>query len=70
MPLDETQAKGIESLPSTLQEAVEELKKDEFILKVLGEHISQNYITAKQAEWASYTSQVTKWELEEYLYKI
>ena len=70
MPLDETQAKGIESLPFTLQEAVEELKKDEFILKVLGEHISQNYITAKQAEWASYTSQVTKWELEEYLYKI
>ena len=46
------------------------LEKDEYILEVLGEHISRNYIAAKRTEWAEYTSQVTDWEIEQYLYKI
>jgi len=70
MRLDEKEAKGIEALPSTLNEAVNEMEKDAFILEVLGEHVSNNYITAKRTEWAAYTSQVTDWEIEEYLYKI
>lgn len=70
MRLDEKKAEGIESLPATLSEAVEELEKDEYILEVLGEHISRNYIAAKRTEWAEYTSQVTDWEIEQYLYKI
>ena len=48
----------------------DELEKDEYILEVLGEHISRNYIAAKRTEWAEYTSQVTDWEIEQYLYKI
>ena len=63
-------AEGIETLPATLSEAVDELEKDEYILEVLGEHISRNYIVAKRTEWAEYTSQVTDWEIEQYLYKI
>ena len=70
MRLDEKKAEGIESLPATLSEAVDELEKDEYILDVLGEHISRNYIAAKRTEWAEYTSQVTDWEIEQYLYKI
>ena len=70
MRLDEKKAEGIEALPATLSEAVEELEKDEYILEVLGEHISRNYIAAKRTEWAEYTSQVTDWEIEQYLYKI
>mgnify|MGYP002576313629 FL=1 len=70
MRLDEKKAEGIESLPATLSEAVDELEKDEYILEVLGEHISRNYIAAKRTEWAEYTSQVTDWEIEQYLYKI
>ncbi len=70
MRLDEKKAEGIEALPATLNEAIDELEKDEFILGVLGEHISHNYIHAKRAEWASYTSQVTDWEIDQYLYKI
>ena len=70
MRLDEKKAEGIEALPATLSEAVDELEKDEYILEVLGEHISRNYIAAKRTEWAEYTSQVTDWEIEQYLYKI
>lgn len=70
MRLDEKEAKGIEAIPSTLNEAVNEMENDPFILEVLGEHVSNNYITAKRTEWAAYTSQVTNWEIEEYLYKI
>ena len=70
MRLDEKKAEGIEALPATLSEAVDELEKDEYILEVLGNHISRNYIAAKRTEWAEYTSQVTDWEIEQYLYKI
>ena len=59
----------IESLPADLHEAVEELKKDEFIQSVLGSHISGKYIEAKEAEWNEYRTQISDWEIEEYLYK-
>lgn len=38
----------IDQLPGTLLEAVEELEKDTFIQKVLGDHIAGKYIDAKQ----------------------
>lgn len=59
----------IDILPGTLSEAVEELKKDSFILDVLGKHISENYISAKEAEWQRYRENVSEWELQEYLYR-
>ena len=44
--------------------------KDAFVKEVLGEHISSKLIEAKEAEWMQYRTQVTGWEIEEYLYKI
>ena len=32
-------------------------------------NISEKYIAAKKAEWQKYRSQVTEWEINEYLYK-
>lgn len=61
------EAEGIEAIPGTLIEAVYELEKDEFIKRVLGEHVCDKYIEAKKAEWADYRSQVTEWELSAYL---
>lgn len=61
---------GIENLPANLKEAVDELEKDPFIMNVLGPHVSKKYIEAKKKEWERYTSQVTDWEMNEYLYKI
>ena len=59
----------IDQLPGTLLEAVEELEKDTFIQKVLGDHIAGKYIDAKRKEWHEYRSQVSEWEIQEYLYK-
>ena len=65
----ERKALHIESLPGTLMEAVEELKKDSFILDVLGEHVAENYIAAKETEWQKYRAHVSEWEIQEYLYR-
>lgn len=65
----ERRRRGIESLPENLLEAVLELEKDAFIKSVLGPHISEKYIAAKKEEWNQYRQQVTKWEVDEYLYK-
>lgn len=67
---DERESRGIESLPADLHDAIGELKKDAFIQEVLGQHITNKYIEAKEAEWMQYRTQVTSWEIEEYLYKI
>ncbi|MBD5544518.1 MAG: type I glutamate--ammonia ligase [Lachnospiraceae bacterium] len=66
---EERKARLVEMLPGTLQEAINELEKDDFIRSVLGEHVSEKYIEAKQREWDEYKSQVTDWEVGQYLYK-
>ena len=58
---------GIESLPRTLEEALEELRRDPLILDVLGEHVAAHYIAGKQREWEEYQTRVSSWELERYL---
>lgn len=69
MTEEERKEAGIESLPSNLLEAVLELEKDEYIQNVLGPHIAPLYIEAKKREWGEYSSQVTSWEIDRYLYK-
>ncbi len=70
MSSNERKEAGIKSLPVNLWEAVQKFQKDEYIQNVLGVHTSQMYETAKRDEWFTYTSQVTDWEIQEYLYKI
>jgi glutamine synthetase len=58
---------GIEQLPETLGEAIEEMSKSELVLKALGEHVFTRYVDLKRAEWENYRVQVSPWELEQYL---
>ncbi len=58
---------GIASLPRNLYEAIQEMKKSEFMKNVLGEEVFYKYVKAKRAEWDEYTSQVTDWEIDRYL---
>jgi glutamine synthetase len=67
---EERQSLGVRRLPANLCEAVDDLEKSEFIQKVLGDHISQKYIEAKRVEWEEYRTQVTQWEIDQYLYRI
>lgn len=70
MEKEEKEMLHIESLPSNLHEAVKEMKEDQFVCSVLGEHITKKYAKAKEAEWEAYREQVTDWEINNYLYKI
>ena len=70
MSQEERKKLGVRSLPSNLAEAIRALEGSEFIKNVLGEHISQKYIEAKRAEWENYRTQVTQWEIDQYLHRI
>ena len=61
------EAKGIESLPGTLKEAIECLKKDSVICDALGEHVLTQYIEGKEKEWDAYRTHVSSWEISRYL---
>lgn len=67
MTVQERKAMGIASLPGTLAEALEELKRDEVIRAALGDHIYDRFIEAKEIEWNTYRTQVHQWEIEQYL---
>lgn len=70
MSREERNALKIETLPGNLHEAIREMEKDTFVKNVLGEHLAANYISSKRKEWNEYRSQVTDWEIEQYLYKV
>lgn len=58
---------GINTLPASLGEALDELKKDSFILDVLGSHVAKAYVEGKEKEWEEYRTQVSQWEREKYM---
>jgi glutamine synthetase len=57
----------IDELPRTLDEACDELEKDELLTNALGPHVTEHFLAAKRAEWREYHMQVTRWELDRYL---
>ena len=61
--------KGIRELPGTLGEAIDELEADPVIGAALGDHVLSHYVSAKRAEWDEYRTQVSSWELDQYLEK-
>ena len=69
MTVEEREQAGIEKLPSSLWEAIEELEKDTYICDVLGDHLCKKYIAAKREEWNQYCAQVSQWEVDQYLNK-
>ncbi|WP_035052583.1 type I glutamate--ammonia ligase [Carnobacterium pleistocenium] len=58
---------GIYDLPGTLKEALGYLENDSTIKDGLGEHIYENFVNAKNIEWAAFREQVTEWERKQYL---
>ncbi|MFN2146810.1 MAG: type I glutamate--ammonia ligase [Anaerolineales bacterium] len=64
---EELRAKGIEQLPGSLAEALEELAGNEVIKNTLGPELYEAFSRAKWAEWNAYRTQVSDWEIEYYL---
>src|SRR4051812_5123109 len=64
---EERRDQGIQSLPETLGEAIDELSKSELLRKAFGDHIFDNYVKLKRGEWDEYRVQLTEWETNRYL---
>ena len=60
-------ALGIGELPTTLMDALEEMKSDEVIHRTLGSHIFDAFIEYKTNDWNQYCLYVTPWEIMKYL---
>ncbi|HHX73829.1 MAG TPA: type I glutamate--ammonia ligase [Firmicutes bacterium] len=58
---------GIDTLPSNLGEALQELSRNQLIRETLGTHIYSRFVEAKTIEWNDYQTQVHQWELDRYL---
>lgn len=66
MGVEERKNKGIEVLPSTLREALEEMKRDPISKEILGEAYEM-YLKVKSKEWFEYNVMVHEWERRRYL---
>lgn len=66
---EERAALGIDCLPGSLAEALEELAKDEVVKDALGPHIYEKFMEAKLKEWDEYRTRVHPWEISTYLTK-
>lgn len=69
MTAEERKAHGIERLPDNLGEALDALENDPLVCQTLGSHAASMFIKAKRQEWEDYTTRISNWEIEQYLYR-
>jgi len=62
-----TRESGVESVPRSLDEALNEMEQSELVREALGEHIFEWFLRNRRAEWSEYSRLVTPFELERYL---
>jgi len=63
-------AKGqldIQTLPCSLKEALDLMKRSDLVRDVLGEHIFKKFLDLKRREWREYSIHVTDWEVQKYI---
>jgi len=63
----ERKAKGIGTLPSSLDDAIQLTEKSAIVREALGEHVFKAFIENKKIEWDNYRTQVTEYEIKKYL---
>ncbi|MFA9396986.1 MAG: type I glutamate--ammonia ligase [Clostridiaceae bacterium] len=69
MSQEEMNDKGIEKLPTNLNEAINNLGEDKVIIDALGEQVFEKYSDAALLEWNEYSKNISQWELDRYLKK-
>jgi glutamine synthetase len=60
-------ALGVETLPQTLDQAIDCLEADKVLAHALGERLVNAFIKVKRQEWRDYHMNVSEWELKRYL---
>lgn len=67
MSREARQARGIDSLPGSLNEAIKECEQSDLVRRTLGDHIFNKFIENKKIEWDNYRTQVNVYEIKRYL---
>jgi glutamine synthetase len=67
MSEEERTRKGIGTLPSSLHEAIKLTEDSQLVREALGEHVLNIFIQNRKVDWERYCSQVTDYELKQYL---
>lgn len=68
MSSNELKTLGIQQLPMSLLEALQELEKDDYLKKQLGEELVSTYIEKKKQELNNYLSEVSDVDIKYYLH--
>jgi glutamine synthetase len=58
---------GIDALPGSLYEAIEEAEKSRLIKDTLGDHVFEKLIENKKIEWDRFRTHVSRYEVDTYL---
>jgi len=66
---DERQAIGADRLPQSLKEAIGHLKRDEILLKALGERLATSYIAVKELDIDAFANADEAFEFRQHIYK-
>ena len=69
--LDDAQRKkiGADRLPASLQEAIANLKRDDVLLKAMGERLATSYIAVKELDIEAFGQQDDAFEFRQHIYK-
>ena len=67
MSEEERKARGVETLPGSLFEAISYAEQSQLVKRTLGEHVFNSFIKNKKIEWDSYRTHVTDYEIKRYL---
>ena len=67
MSQEERERRGIGTLPGSLYEAIQLTEKSQLVREALGDHVFNSFIQNKKVEWDRYRTQVTDYELKNYL---
>jgi glutamine synthetase len=64
---EDLKRRNIPTLPSTLGEAVAEMKADPIVREALGDHVFERLTEAQLSEWDEFRKHVSQWERDRYL---
>ncbi|KZN23374.1 hypothetical protein A4G99_15285 [Haladaptatus sp. R4] len=62
----ERERRGIERLPQSLGEAIDELEADTVLSDAMGDDLHRTYVAVKRATWTDAATAVTDWDVETY----
>jgi glutamine synthetase len=63
----EMEKHSIYQLPESLGHALALMEESKLLKETLGEHIFGNFLHVKHDEWEKYRTQITTWEIDNYL---